>query len=87
MVIKGNEIADVVILAHNESKDYGEHVTKQWFLDRLKLKTDELLNIAILSKEKENDVVAITGATITSQAVVVGVNDCIINYRRYLNEK
>lgn len=70
-------VLDVDILYENESDKYGEYVTEDWFLERFLM--DELVILELVKKQKaqDNEVVAITGATITSQAVLDGVNGCI----------
>jgi len=77
----------VEVLEHNETEDYGGYVTEEWFLGRFVGKDAEtslrLVKMAVKSKE---DIVAITGATYTSQAIVDSVNMCLINYRRIIEE-
>jgi len=86
VTIESGEIRDVTIISHQETEDYGDYIETDWFVDRLLLKCNELLEVVKLSKKAPNQVVAITGATITSQALVNGINECIENYRRYLDE-
>jgi len=86
VTIESGEISDVTIISHQETEDYGDYIETDWFIDRLLLKCNEPLEVVKLSKKAPNQVVAITGATITSQAVVNGINECIENYRRYLDE-
>jgi Na+-translocating ferredoxin:NAD+ oxidoreductase RnfG subunit len=86
VVIEAGQIVDVSVISHNETVGYGDYIEKDWFQERLLLATDKPLEVVKLSKEKSNEVVAITGATITSRKMVEGVNDCIDNYWRYLDE-
>jgi Na+-translocating ferredoxin:NAD+ oxidoreductase RnfG subunit len=85
-VIKDSKIINVRIITNNESEDYGKYIENEWFLDRLKLSIKNRLEIVKIVKEKENEVVAVTGATISSQAMVDGINDCINNYKEIKNE-
>jgi uncharacterized protein with FMN-binding domain len=70
-------IEHVDVLSNQETADYGGHVTEEWFLDRLLLSTDEDLKVVRYRKKNENEVIAITGATRTSNAAVKAVNRCI----------
>lgn len=76
-------ILEVEVLYENETDDYGSYVTEDWFLKRLLLSTEDKLVTVKRKKEKENEVIAITGATITSEAVVVAVNRSIEKWEAY----
>jgi Na+-translocating ferredoxin:NAD+ oxidoreductase RnfG subunit len=70
------------ILSHEESLDYAEHIEKDWFLDRFKdLLSDTYLNLVPLDKESPEDIISVTGATVSSQAVVNAVNAAIGAYQ------
>lgn len=72
----------IQILSHEESMDYAEHIEKDWFLDRFKhLPINKYLNLVVLDKENPEDIVQVTGATISSQAVVNAVNAAIGHYQ------
>ncbi|WZL72380.1 FMN-binding protein [Clostridiaceae bacterium 35-E11] len=78
-----NSIKEIEILKHNESHDYGALLTEAWFLNRFKNKqVDKMLEIVKMTATKDDEIVAITGATKTSQAVVDGVNRAMKNYRK-----
>lgn len=85
--IDQSAIENVEIISQHETKDYGSYVTENWFLDRLKVPIDREIEVVKMAKKDENQVVAITGATITSEAVVKGLNQCVENYGRIENEK
>ncbi len=76
-VLDDKNIKDVRILWHRESEDYGEYVSEDWFLKRLLMSYEKGLQLVKIRKEKDNEVIAITGATETSQAVVDAINKCI----------
>ncbi len=77
----------VEILYENETDDYGgDYVVERWFLDRLLLSTVKPLETVLRKKDKENEVIAITGATITSYSVVMAVNKSIEILEAYKNE-
>jgi Na+-translocating ferredoxin:NAD+ oxidoreductase RnfG subunit len=77
----------VKVLKHHETEDYGGYVTEDWFVGRFAGK-DVTTNLQLVKKavQDDDDVVAITGATYTSQAVVDAVNMCLENYRRIIKE-
>ena len=80
VAINNNNVEKVNILSQHETEDYGGYITEQWSLNRLCLPITAKLNLIKINKVNANDVVAVTGATISSQAVVDGVNLCIDNY-------
>ncbi|QOR35401.1 FMN-binding protein [Clostridium sp. 'deep sea'] len=80
VAINNNYVEKVNILSQHETEDYGGYIKEQWFLNRLCLPITPKLNLIKINKVNANDVVAVTGATISSQAVVDGVNLCIDNY-------
>lgn len=79
----GNDtLIGVKILSHEESLDYAEHIEKEWFLDRFRnLLIEKYLNLVVLDKENPEDIVQVTGATVSSQAVVTAVNACLGAYQ------
>jgi Na+-translocating ferredoxin:NAD+ oxidoreductase RnfG subunit len=73
-----NKTIGVKVLNHKETPSYGGPITENWFLERLIQKsTENYLKLIKLDPERESHVVQITGATISSQAVVNGVNAAI----------
>lgn len=77
----------IKIIHHEESMDYAEHIEKDWFLDRFKnILAQKYLNLVVLDKENPEDIVQVTGATVSSQAVVTAVNACIGAYQYINNE-
>ena len=77
----------IQVLEHNETEDYGGYVTEEWFLGRFAGKdAGTKLELVKRAAGKTEDIVAITGATYTSQAVVDAVNLCMKNYRRIIEE-
>ncbi len=80
-----DSLIGIQILSHEESPDYAEHMEYDYFLDRFKkLPVNKYLNLVVLDKENIEDVVQLTGATISSQAVVNAVNAAIGSYQ-FLN--
>lgn len=76
-----DQLLGIEILDHIESMDYAGHIEEDWFLSRFKnLLTDKYLNLVVLDKENPEDIVQVTGATVSSQAVVNAVNAAIGSY-------
>lgn len=80
-------VQKVEVLYENETDDYGgDYVAEPWFLDRLLLSTEQPLVTVLRKKELDHEVIAITGATITSYSVVRAVNKSIEIREAYNNE-
>ncbi|MFZ5969095.1 MAG: FMN-binding protein [Bacillota bacterium] len=78
-----DRIVNVVVLNHHETEEYGGYLTENWFLDRFKNKEIiKPLKVVKVIAESPDEIVAITGATKTSTAVVEGINTCFENYKR-----
>ncbi len=78
---ENESLMGIQILSQEESQDYAEHIEKDWFLNRFKnLPINTYLNLVVLDKENPEDIVQVTGATISSQAVVNAVNAAIGHY-------
>lgn len=90
VVIDGaqNQVRDIKIIDHEETLIYAESLTEDWFLDRFRGKSiKEYLQRAILETNKPNEIIQITAATISTQAVINGVNSAIGAYHELvLNE-
>ncbi len=85
--LAGDTLTAINILDHKETHDYGGYVTEDWFLNRFKGKTTtEALKLVKLMAAADNEIVAITGATKTSQAVINGVNAASENYMKIKGE-
>lgn len=76
--VKLFEIAD-----HKETSDYGGYIEKEWFEERFvgKIVKDKFKLVKI-SKKAPQEIVAVTGATISSKAVVKGANIALKNYQK-----
>lgn len=74
-------ITKVEILSQRETEGYGDYLIEPWFLKRLEVQTHLPLKVVKIRKEAPNEIVAITGATITTDAVVDGINACMIKRR------
>jgi len=80
-------ITKAILLDEDETEGYGDYLHEEWFLNRLLIATKENAVLVKMSKKRENEIVAITGATISSEAVVDGLNSCMQNYGGVKHEK
>ena len=84
-VEKGGKITAVEITdVSNETPGLGQNATKTSFTDQFKGKSAELS--VVKSGAKENEVQAVTGATITSRAVTKSVNLALELYKQIEGE-
>lgn len=85
IVINGeeNELLGLRVLQHDETPLYGgDSLTKEWFLNRFNNKSaGTYLNRVVLEQTRPNDIIQITCATVSSQAVINGVNAAMGAYR------
>lgn len=82
-----DKLMGIEILEHEETLDYAGHIEEDWFLDRFKnIVIDKYLNLVVLDKENPEDIVQVTGATVSSQAVVNAVNAAIGAYQYKVND-
>lgn len=80
------ELIGIEILDHVETPSYADHIEDDWFLERFKnVLIDQYLNLVVLDKENPEDIIQVTGATISSQAVVNAVNAAIGAYQYQQN--
>lgn len=82
---KTEQTIGVEILAHEETPEYVRDFESSWFTDRFAEKSIlSTLKLAKLEATDESEVIAITGATVTTQAVIDGVNACMGACEEYL---
>lgn len=75
---KSDQLIGIHVISHEDTPEYADHLYADWFIHRFEnLPIAKYLNLVVLDKEKEEDIVQVTGATISSQAVVNGVNSAI----------
>jgi len=85
--INDDKIKNVDVIEEDESEGYGSYINEDWFQRRFKAKnTDEKLETIKMSAKQNNQIVAVTGATESSKAVVNGVNFGIDNYNKIKEE-
>ena len=75
----------VRIVEHVETPHYVRDMENKWFIDRFADKNaGEYLSLVRLQARNEHEVVAITGATVTTEAVINGVNAAFGIYQEYV---
>ena len=75
----------IKILSHTETPGLGANAPKPQFSGQYKDKPIEnKLEVVKVAPTKDNEIQAITGSTITSKAVTLGVNDAIDFYNTSL---
>lgn len=84
---KEGEIKGIKILAQTETPGLGAEAAKPKFLDQFKSKTVDKFKVTKIPSEEVSDIQAISGATITSDAVIVGVNDAINFWNNHFKEE
>ncbi|QBD87000.1 RnfABCDGE type electron transport complex subunit G [Clostridium tetani] len=78
------KITGIKVLNHSETPGLGAHADTPDFSDQYKDKLAEELKVVKGAASNENEIAAITGATITSNAVTDGVNKAIEFYNSKL---
>lgn len=77
----------VKVLSHEDTPEYADHIKKKWFLKRFEnLPVAHYLKLVILEKEKPEEIIQVTGATVTSQGVLNGVNAAIGGWQYLVND-
>ncbi|MBT9151738.1 MAG: Electron transport complex subunit RsxG [candidate division WS2 bacterium] len=83
-----DRLEGIKILEHHETYNYGGYAVEDWFLARFKGKAvDKDLKIVKLAAMESEEIVSITGATITTVGIVEGVNQGFVAYRNYKEGK
>lgn len=81
LVVMDNELkktSGIRIIEQGDTPLYADSIKEGWFGDRFKgLDLLEYLNLVVLDPEKSTDIVQVTGASVSSQAVLNNVNSAI----------
>ena len=73
------------ILSHEETEHYVRDMDSDWFTGRFSGKNvSRLLRAVKLEEQGKNDIVSITGATMTTESIVYGVNSAFGLFREYV---
>ena len=81
-----NTIAGIRIGTHSETPNLGDVIEKPNFTDSYMGKTTTEKLVGVGSPSADNEVLSISGATISSFAVLTGVNDANDAYLRYFSD-
>ena len=77
-----NELIGIKVMQQDETPGWGEWLAETWFTDRFKGKSvNKYLERAILEAKADNEIIQITSATVSTQAVLNGVNSAMGLYR------
>ena len=76
---KGN-ILDIRIVNQNETPGLGTNVTNPSFLEQYKISSGPFV-VTKMDSSNQNEITAITSATISSEAVTLGVNDILETFK------
>ena len=79
-------VMDIKILSHSETPGLGAKAVEPAFAGQFKEKLAEKLTVTKTSVESDDQIQAISGATITSSAVVNGVNTALNYWRAHFAE-
>ncbi|MCR1935195.1 RnfABCDGE type electron transport complex subunit G [Clostridium tepidum] len=86
-VSTGGKVEGIKILSHSETPGLGANAEQPKFSGQFKGKpTDKDLEVVKTAPGKDNEIEAMTGATITSKAVTKGVNDAVKFYKDELSK-
>jgi len=88
IVIDGSsgESIGMSIVEHTETQHYVRDMESSWFTGRFSGKSIyEYLKLVRLKAQAENEVVAITGATVTTEGIINGVNAVFGVFREYVS--
>ena len=81
----GKIIAVSILDATTETPGLGQNVTKEGFYSQYKDKTEGVA--VVKNSAKDNEINAVTGATISSKAVTAAVNDALEYYKLVVSDK
>jgi electron transport complex protein RnfG len=83
-----DKVMGIRVMQHDETPGWGEWLMEDWFIDRFPGKSvDKYLQRVILEAEHDHEIVQITSATISTQAVLNGVNAAMGTYREVVREQ
>ena len=82
-IASDGKVSGVVLLDQNETPGLGQKATESWFTDRyLKDVPDDGFTVKKGAASADNEIEAITGATITTRAVTDAVNQAVDLYHQ-----
>ena len=80
-----NETVGLRVVRHDETYEFVRDMESKWFMDRFAQKpAAQYLRLVRLNTRADDEVVAITGATVTTEGVINGVNAAFGVYQEYI---
>lgn len=79
-ILNGGKVAGIRIISHSETPGLGANAGKPAFAGQFTGKVSPRLEVVKVSQGKDDEIQAISGATITSRAVTMGVNEALDLY-------
>jgi electron transport complex protein RnfG len=83
------KIAGFNVLASNETPGFGDHIKDDYYQDQFKSVPVDVLKLVKTGDPKkiDSEIVAITGATVSSEAVVKIINNSLLQVKKQMQEK
>jgi RnfABCDGE-type electron transport complex G subunit len=83
------KIAGFNVLASNETPGFGDHIKDDYYQDQFKSVPVDVLKLVKTGDPKkiDSEIVAITGATVSSEAVVKIINNSLLQIKKQMQEK
>jgi len=83
------KIAGFDVLASNETPGFGDHIKDDYYRDQFKSAPVDVLKLVKTGKPEkiDSEIVAITGATVSSEAVVKIINNSLLQIKKQMLEK
>ncbi|MBI5694477.1 MAG: RnfABCDGE type electron transport complex subunit G [Nitrospirae bacterium] len=73
------KVTGIEVLGHAETPGLGDRIQEDWFKSQFTGKGVD--NLVVVKQETDTDIQAISGATISSRAVTLGVKDAVVKLR------
>lgn len=86
-VLNGGRVAGISIISHSETPGLGANATKPAFSGQFEGKSSPKLEVVKVAPSRDDEIQAISGATITSKAVTKGVNEALDLYYSRLKKE
>ncbi len=79
-------IAGIDVVSHSETPGFGQAIEEDFFQDTFKGKSTESQLIAVDSPQAENEVMLLTGSTISTKGILTGINAAREIYRENFSD-
>lgn len=85
-VSKEGKLMAIKIISHSETPGLGAKATDESFLSQFREKMVSGVAVTKIGATNDSEIQAISGATITSKAVALGVNDALAYFKEHRSE-